>query len=151
MKEKEFYLSIGRKSIKVSEEVYREYMHFERKERYFTKDLKEERVMFDKKTKEIKVIPSREDSFERLLAKNQQFAVSDKSPEEQFLHALLLKQLEEALHNLSTDELALIYALFYQELTEKQLGEVLNISKTAVNKRKSKILRKLRKFFENFS
>lgn len=70
MKEKEFYLSIGGKSIKVSEEVYREYMHFERKERYFTKDLKEERIMFDKKTKEMKVIPSREDSFERLLDKS---------------------------------------------------------------------------------
>ena len=95
--------------------------------------------------------PSREDSYERLLEKNQQFFSNDKLPEEQLLHMLLLKQLENALHNLSTDELALIYALFYQEQTESQLGKALNISQAAVNKRKSKVLKKLRDFFEKFS
>lgn len=151
MAEKEFYLSIGGKSVKVSEEVYREYMRFERKERYLMKDLKEEKIFVDRDAKEVKIIPSREDSYERLLENNQQFSAPGKSPEEQLLHALLLEQLEKALHNLSTDELALLYALFYEEKTESQVGKRLNVSQAAVSKRKTKVLKKLRKFFEKFS
>lgn len=151
MAKREFYLSVNGKAIKVSEEVYREYMHFERKERYLMKDLKEEKMLIDGDTKEVKVIPSREDSYERLLENRQQFSSPDKSPEEQLFHALLLKQLDEALHKLSTDELALLYALFYEEKTESQTGEIFNISQAAVSKRKSKVLKKLRKFFEKFS
>ena len=151
MSEKEFYLYIKGKPVKVSEEIYELYMHYERKERYFTKDLKTEHIVVDPKTKKTTIIPSREDSYERLLAKSEQFVAPDKSPEEQLLHILLLKQLEEALHNLSTDELALIYALFYQGKTETQIGESLNVSQVAVNKRKTKVLRKLKKFFEKFS
>ena len=150
MSVKKYYLSIKGTSIEVSEKVYREYMRYERKERYFTEDLKRERIMFNPKTQEKRVIPSREDSYERLLNKNEQFTAPDKSPEEQILHTLLLEQLENALHNLTTDELALIYALFYQEQTETQFGERLNISQAAVNKRKLKILRKLKKLLEKF-
>lgn len=147
----EFYLSINGKAIKVSEEVYREYMRFERKERYLMKDLKEEKILIDGNTKVVKIIPSREDSYERLLENKQQFRSPDKSPEEQLFHALLLEQLEEALHKLSTDELALLYALFYEEKTEGQIGKELNVSQAAVSKRKSKVLKKLRRFFEKFS
>ena len=145
MEDKGFYLSINGERIRVSKEIYQEYMLYERKERYFTEDLKRERTTVDPMTGKLKVHPSREDSYERLLEKNQQFFSNDKLPEEQLLHMLLLKQLENALHNLSTDELALIYALFYQEQTESQLGKALNISQAAVNKRKSKVLKKLRK------
>ena len=151
MAKREFYLSINGKAIKVSEEIYREYMRFERKERYLTKDLKEEKILIDGDTKAVKIIPSREDSYERLLENNQQFSAPDKSPEEQLIHALLLSQLEEALHKLSTDELALLYALFYEGKTESQIGKGLNVSQAAVSKNKTKILKKLRKFFEKFS
>ena len=134
-----------------SEEVIAVLRTTERKMQYQEYDLKTERTIIDHKTQTVQVIPSREDSYERLLEKNQQFSSDDKLPEEQLLHMLLLKQLENALHNLSTDELALIYALFYQEQTESQLGKALNISQAAVNKRKSKVLKKLRDFFEKFS
>ena len=134
-----------------SEEVIEVLRETERKMQYQEYDLKAEQTIIDQEAQEIWVIPSREDSYERLLEKNQQFFSNDKLPEEQLLHMLLLKQLENALHNLSTDELALIYALFYQEQTESQLGKALNISQAAVNKRKSKVLKKLRDFFEKFS
>ena len=132
MAKREFYLSINGKAIKVSEEIYREYMRFERKERYLTKDLKEEKILIDGDTKAVKIIPSREDSYERLLENNQQFSAPDKSPEEQLIHALL-------------------YALFYEGKTESQIGKGLNVSQAAVSKKKTKILKKLRKFFEKFS
>ena len=134
-----------------SEEVIEVLRETERKMQYQEYDLKAEQTIIDQEAQEIWVIPSREDSYERLLEKNQQFFSNDKLPEEQLLHMLLLKQLENALHNLSTDELALIYALFYQEQTESQLGKALNISQAAVNKRKSKVLKKLRDFFLFFS
>ena len=52
MSGKKYYLSIKGTSIEVSEKVYREYMRYERKERYFTEDLKRERIMFNPKTQE---------------------------------------------------------------------------------------------------
>ena len=103
MEDKGFYLSINGERIRVSKEIYQEYMLYERKERYFTEDLKRERTTVDPMTGKLKVHPSREDSYERLLEKNQQFFSNDKLTEEQLLHMLLLKQLENALHNLSTD------------------------------------------------
>lgn len=47
----------------VSEQVYRVYQHYERKEEYFSYDLKTEK--FQKETATF--LPSREDSYERLL------------------------------------------------------------------------------------
>lgn len=54
----------------VSEQVYRVYQHYERKEEYFSYDLKTEK--FQKETATF--LPSREDSYERLLEQDKQFA-----------------------------------------------------------------------------
>lgn len=74
MKKKDFYLYIEGKRVKVSEEVYREYYKGERKERYFMRDLKTERVMIDPQSGEVTIIPGREDSYERLMESRSQFA-----------------------------------------------------------------------------
>lgn len=101
MKERKFYLYIEGKRIKVSEEVYKEYYKGERKERYFMKDLKAERVTIDPQTGKVTVMPGREDSYERLMERHRQFA-SYGSMEEETVRSLLL---EQALRKLTGREL----------------------------------------------
>ena len=74
-----YYLYIDGQAVPVSEEIYRVYQHYERKEEYFSYDLKREK--FQKETASF--LPSREDSYERLLEKDRQFAASGVSVEEQ--------------------------------------------------------------------
>lgn len=66
-----YYLYINGQAVPVSEQVYRVYQHYERKEEYFSYDLKTEKFQKDTAT----FLPSREDSFERLLETDRQFAV----------------------------------------------------------------------------
>ena len=62
-----YYLYIDGQAVPVSEQVYRVYQHYERKEEYFSYDLKTEKFQKDTAT----FLPSREDSYERLLATGQ--------------------------------------------------------------------------------
>ena len=50
---------------------------------------------------------------------------------------------------LSDGEQALIQAIFFEELSEREVGLRLGITQSVVNKRKAKILAKLRKIIEN--
>ena len=56
-----YYLYIDGQAVPVSEQVYRVYQHYERKEEYFSYDLKTEKFQKDTAT----FLPSREDSYER--------------------------------------------------------------------------------------
>lgn len=67
-----YYLYIDGQAVPVSEQVYRVYQHYERKEEYFSYDLKTEKFQKDTAI----FLPSREDSYERLLEKDKQFAAS---------------------------------------------------------------------------
>ncbi len=136
-----YYLYIDGQAVPVSEQVYRVYQHYERKEEYFSYDLKTEKFQKDTAT----FLPSREDSYERLLEKDQQFAAPGKSVEQ-----LEAEQVRFCLSKLSKDEQELILQLFYQEKTEQEVGNMLHISQQSVNKRKQALLLKLRKIFEEF-
>lgn len=148
MSKKNLYLYIDGKPVKVTEDVYREFMHYERKERYFMEDLKAERMVIDQETQSVKVIPSREDSYERLLEKEQQFVATDELAEDTAMKRILLEKLETALHTLDDQELELIQELFYLEKTERDIAALLHISQNTVNYRKNKVLAKLRKLIE---
>lgn len=148
MSKKNLYLYIDGKPVKVTEDVYREFMHYERKERYFMEDLKAERMVIDQETQLVKVIPSREDSYERLLEKDQQFETTDELAEDTAMKRILLEKLETALHTLDDQELELIQELFYLEKTERDIAALLQISQNTVNYRKNKVLAKLRKLIE---
>ena len=68
--QKKYALYIDGQAVPVSEQVYRAYHHYARKEEYFTYDLKTERFSYDQKAQTATFTPSREDSYERLLAAN---------------------------------------------------------------------------------
>lgn len=145
-KDTSYNIYINGQAIPVSEEVYQVYKHFERKEEYFTYDLKAEK--FSKKTASF--LPSREDSYERLLETNQQFVIQEVSVQDQVEKLLDVEIVRKALSFLNPVEQELINLLFYQEKTEQEVGILLHISQQAVNKRKQAVLIKLRKLLKEF-
>ena len=118
-----YYLYIDGQAVPVSEQIYRVYQHYERKEEYFSYDLKTEK--FQKDTASF--LPSREDSYERLLEKDRQFAAPGKNVEQLALEHLEAEQIRFCLAQLNEDEQELIFLLFYQEKTEQEVGNILNI------------------------
>ena len=62
--------------------------------------------------------------------------------------SLLLDKLRESLHLLTDDELELIHALFYEELTEREYARKKGVYHTAVHKRTTRIFTKLKKLLE---
>ena len=95
-------------------------------------------------------LPSREDSYERLLEKDKQFAAPGKSVEQLASEHLEAEQMRFCLAQLTDEERKLISLLFYQEKTEQEIGNMLHISQQSVNKRKQTLLLKMRKIFEEF-
>lgn len=144
--EKEFYLYIEGKRVKVNEKVYREYHRSKREERYFTKDLKRERMSVDQENKTVRIIPSREDSYERLLDLDKQFAMPGEMMEDKVVREILL---EKALESLTSGEQELIWELFYLEKTERQVSEALHMAKTTLHRQRDQILDKLRRLLDD--
>lgn len=137
-----YYIGLNGQTFEVSRELYEAYYKGQRKEKYFTHDLKQEHTKVDKETGEVIVIPSREDSYERLLEAEKQYA---EEAEDVAVRAVMLEKLSEALHTLTDEETAIIQALFYQEISEVELAKKLGIARTTLQSRKYKILEKLRK------
>ena len=68
---------------------------------------------------------------------------------ETVVHAVMVDRLKTALRLLSDSERVLVNAIFFEELSEWEVGLRLGITQSVVNKRKAKILAKLRKIMEN--
>ena len=65
------------------------------------------------------------------------------------LNAIGAEWLYKALEKLTEKERKLIEALFFEEMTEREVALSLGISQPAVHKQKNKILKKLKFFLEN--
>ena len=103
----------------------------------------------DKETGEQLVLPSREDSYERLIEAEEQFAADAESVEDTAVRAVMLESLNKAIHTPTDEEKDIIYALFYQEVSETEFAKKLGIARTTLQSRKYKILEKLKKIEKN--
>mgnify|MGYP000180435714 CR=1 FL=1 len=68
---------------------------------------------------------------------------------ETVVNAVMVDRLKAALPLLSDSEQELIQAIFFDGLSEREVGARLGITQSVVNKRKARILIKLRKIIEN--
>ncbi len=68
--------------------------------------------------------------------------------EQNAITRIMIAKLRKALKQLTKDEMELIEALYYQEQNERQYAAVLGISQKGVNKRRHKILDKLKNIIE---
>jgi RNA polymerase sigma factor (sigma-70 family) len=137
---------IGKEAIPVTEEVYQAYYKMDRRARYLEEDVKVGKTVTDPVTGEDTYKPSKEDSIQRLSEQGVSFE-DEQSVEDMVCDQAMLLLLNEAKEILDEEELKLINAVYDQELTYRQVGEMLSISHTAVQKRHNKILDKLRKYF----
>ena len=129
-------------------EVLQELRKSDRKMKYIENDLKGEIFIEDQQNEIAAFIPSREDSYERLLEKEKrQFSDGSDLEELVLLHDDILK-LHRALLQLEDDELELIEALYFKELSERQMSLQTGIPQKTINDRKRKIVAKLNKFFK---
>ena len=131
-----------------SKEVIEVLKETERKMQYQEYDLKAEQTIIDQEVQQIRVIPSREDSYERLLEEHNLPADEQTDIETIVLSRMMRQQLHEALRSLQEEERYLIIQLFYAERSERELAAELGLSQKAINKRRHKILEKLKKFLE---
>jgi len=123
----ERYIDIDGEKVAVSEDVYRAYKRpaWRERKRRITRRKKERSL--DKFKDDGFDIPAEGASLDEIVA--------DK---------LLLDMLMSALDELTAEERGLIDALFYEDRSEQAAADALNISQQAVNKRKRRILAKLR-------
>ncbi len=133
-----------------SEEVIEVLRETERKMQYQEYDLKAEQTIIDEDAQEIRVIPSREDSYERLIELDIQFLDDDENVEDQVFQKIQSEMIHKALSFLSDEEEKLIRLLFFEERTEREVAELMGIYHNAVHKRKKRILRKLKNILTKF-
>lgn len=149
MDENKRKLWINGQFIEVSEEVYQVYMQGDRKMRYFEADLKTERTILAEDGTAQRVIPSREDSLNRLMDDNaRQFSDDSESVEDAVFRRLAEDELHRALEKLTDEEYALVYALFFEGKTERAYAKELGVSQAAVHKKKQRILKKLKEILK---
>ena len=120
---KQRYLYIDGQAVPVSEQVYHAYWHYTAKEDYFTRQLKAERFSTDQDAQTVDFTPSREDSLDRLLAMDKQFAAQDTPVEEQAISSLWMKEL---LEGLTEEERQIVYQLYFLERSERQACAAMN-------------------------
>lgn len=92
-----YYIGLNGQIFEVNKELYETYYKGQRKEKYFTYDLKQEHTRVDKETGEVIVVPSREDSYERLLEAEKQFAEEAEDVEDVAVRAVMLEKLRKLL------------------------------------------------------
>lgn len=120
----------------------------DRKMEYQQYDLKVERSRVDSSGRTVTYIPSREDSYERLLEENRQFADAGESVEEAAVKAVLIEKMLSCLKSLTPQEKELITELFFRDKSEYQLAAETGIPRMTIHDRKTKILGKLKKLME---
>lgn len=136
--------------IEVTHEVYMVLIKTDRKIKYFERDLKEEKIILDKNGIVVKIVPSREDSLDRLKDDNErQFADDTESVEEIALRKIQYEQLHNAITMLKPDEQSLIEALYFKFLSQTDYASQLGLSQQAISKKCTKILKKIKKFLAN--
>lgn len=115
---------------------------------YMERDIKIERTKKNDNEFNPHVLPAHEDSYERLLALNQEFSDGEPTPEQQYIEKADVESLHRCLERLDKEEMELIKYLFYDGMTERETAKVMGISNVVVHKRKHRILAKLKKMLK---
>lgn len=136
--EKKYYIKVPEALVEVTEEVYLVYFRTRRRwsaqnERDTYNGVVSYDAMDTEETLGEEVIPDSNAS----------------SVEDMVVDKLLREKLQLCLPKLSNMERSLIHALFYERKTEREYAKTLGISQKAVNKRRHKVLAKLRFLMES--
>ncbi len=120
----------------------------DRKMEYQQYDLKAEQCQIDGTKRTVTYVPSREDSYERLLEENRQFAAESESVEDAAVKAVMIEKMLDSLKLLAPEEQNLIGEMFFKGKSERQVSTETGIPYMTIHDRKVKILGKLKKLLE---
>ena len=152
-----YIIMVDGKDVEVSEAVYREYASYARKMKNMELDLKRNRTLQNAKGKSVLdenglpvTLPEREISLDKLLEEGWDFPSSAPSTEDIVLDLenAEVEELYLCISLLDDDEQDLIQALFFDGISEQEYADMLGVTRQGVNKRKLKILKKLRELME---
>lgn len=134
---RKYTLWVDGQAVSVSEQVYRAYYKMKRREKYLEEsDTAHGKVSYsDMDTEEM----SGEEAIPDL---------SSDSVEDTVINSIMLLKLKECLPLLSDMERKLITHLFWSKKTERECAAIYGISQKGINKRKAKILQKLKVFMK---
>ena len=132
----------------ISEEILAVLLQSDRKMEYQQYDLKAERFRVCHEKQTVVCIPSREDSYERLLEENRQFTAEEESVEDVAVKTVMIEKMLSSLKMLSSEEQALIAELFFEGKSEHQLSRETGIAQKTIHNKKVRILARLKKLIE---
>jgi RNA polymerase sigma factor (sigma-70 family) len=132
----------------LSEEIIEVLQKSDRKMEYQQYDLKIEKYRIDPAKRTVTYLPSKEDSFDRLLEENRQFVSEAEGVAEVAVKDVMIEIMRNCIKLLSSEEQELIAELFFLGKSEQEYGNRIGISQKGVNKRKYKILGKLKKMMK---
>ena len=68
--------------------------------------------------------------------------------DEKVMRKMMIEKLPEAIANLSDEEKELIKQIYFNHISERDLGRIMGVPRTTISYRKEKALKKLKSFFE---
>lgn len=129
-----YFISIDNTLLEVTQEQYIDYYKDKRRQKYIYEEAYA--------AGEFSVDALSEDSF------NGEVIFVDTAPDvcDTVIKQILTEKVHDALARLPKDERELIVKIYFESRTERQLAKEYSISQVAVNKKKNKILAKLKQF-----
>jgi RNA polymerase sigma factor (sigma-70 family) len=133
----------------VSKEIIEILEKSDRQMEYLQYDIKVERCRINPASRTITYLPSREDSYERLLEENKQFPSAEEDVDDAAIKAVMIEKMLTCLKRLNPEKQKLITALFFDNKSEHQVSRETGVPQRTIHDRKIKILAKLKKLMEN--
>lgn len=134
---KNYYIRVYGRPVPVTEAVYLSYYRMNRRARFLAeKDAQHHTTHYSAL------------DTEETLGEEAIFDPAAPSVEDLAIYEVLKEQLYQSLEQLPEEDRALIQALYFEQLGERTYAERLGISQKGVNKRRQKVLEKLRKLMK---
>lgn len=141
-------IRISGQIVEVTDEVYEFYYKSKRRDRYVEHDRKVGRINVDMEREEARFVDQQEYSLDQLIEAGADF-IGDQSAEEHVVDRETLRQLSAAVALLGEDERTLIYLLYVERKSLRDVAPVFGISYVAVYKRHTAVLKRLQKSLSN--
>ncbi len=140
MSDNKFVILVDGEAVSVSEEIYTYIKRSEWNSEYAEIKRKREQIIINNNEQTVKIIPSKEDSLDRIMETGIDFSDGSEPIDESAARKIIV---EQALAMLTADERFIISEIYFAGKTERELAKELGTSQVNVHKTKHKILCKL--------
>lgn len=134
----QYFLRVNGEKVPVSKELYKEISRIINHQKYVWKKERKHRIQYyqswDEQAKEVNIEYLPDETM---------------NTEEQAIQNILIHTVRQYLQELKLEDMQLLKAIYYEERTEKEIAKELGITQQMINKRKKKLLQKLKTNFKN--